>query len=198
MDHLLTIRATLKDGKITIEEDIPGDEQEVLVIFLGVEDDYELISKQEYRETVQKSHSVTDRELQVLRHAQVGMSNSEIAEKMKLSEGTVRNYLSSLYAKLDVDSRTEAIFKAVELKLLQPINDIDSCAQEHDLNDREIEVLALVQEGLTNQQIADRIQLSRGTIRNYLHYAYKKLDVNTRAEAVFRAVRLGILNAIDD
>jgi DNA-binding CsgD family transcriptional regulator len=117
---------------------------------------------------------------------------------MKLSEGTVRNYLSSLYAKLDVDSRTEAIFKAVELKLLQPINDIDSCAQEHDLNDREIEVLALVQEGLTNQQIADRIQLSRGTIRNYLHYAYKKLDVNTRAEAVFRAVRLGILNAIDD
>ena len=38
-----------------------------------------------------------------------GRTNKELAEAMKLGEGTVRNYLSSIFDKLEVKNRTEAV-----------------------------------------------------------------------------------------
>ena len=51
---------------------------------------------------------LTDRERQVLRLADEGSSGAEIAEKLNLSEGTVRNYLSEAISKLGASNRTEA------------------------------------------------------------------------------------------
>ncbi len=51
---------------------------------------------------------LTVRERQCLKLAGEGLSNSDIAEKVFLSEGTVRNYLSSALNKLDAGNRTEA------------------------------------------------------------------------------------------
>lgn len=51
---------------------------------------------------------LTDRERQVLRFAGEGSTGSEIAERLNLSEGTVRNYLSEAISKLGASNRTEA------------------------------------------------------------------------------------------
>ena len=51
---------------------------------------------------------LTDRERQVLRYAGEGASSAEIADRLKLSEGTVRNYLSEAISKLGASNRTEA------------------------------------------------------------------------------------------
>ncbi len=51
---------------------------------------------------------LTDRERQVLRLADEGSSGAEIAGKLSLSEGTVRNYLSEAISKLGAGNRTEA------------------------------------------------------------------------------------------
>jgi len=51
---------------------------------------------------------LTDRERQVLRYAGEGASGLEIAERLNLSEGTVRNYLSEAISKLGASNRTEA------------------------------------------------------------------------------------------
>jgi two-component system response regulator DesR len=51
---------------------------------------------------------LTDRERQVLRYAGEGSSGAEIAERLSLSEGTVRNYLSEAISKLGASNRTEA------------------------------------------------------------------------------------------
>jgi two-component system response regulator DesR len=51
---------------------------------------------------------LTDRERQVLRYAGEGDSSAEIAGRLKLSEGTVRNYLSEAINKLGASNRTEA------------------------------------------------------------------------------------------
>jgi two-component system response regulator DesR len=51
---------------------------------------------------------LTDRERQVLRYAGEGDSSAEIADRLKLSEGTVRNYLSEAISKLGASNRTEA------------------------------------------------------------------------------------------
>jgi len=57
--------------------------------------------------------SLSDRELDVLRLLGNGMSNAGIAEQLFLSEGTVRNYVSSILTKLQVDDRTQAAVLAV-------------------------------------------------------------------------------------
>jgi two-component system response regulator DesR len=51
---------------------------------------------------------LTDRERQVLRYAGEGAGGAEIAERLRLSEGTVRNYLSEAISKLGASNRTEA------------------------------------------------------------------------------------------
>lgn len=51
---------------------------------------------------------LTDRERQTLRAAEEGLTSAEIAERLSLSEGTVRNYLSEAISKLKAGNRVEA------------------------------------------------------------------------------------------
>lgn len=57
-------------------------------------------------------YGLTERELEVLQCLSEKMKYKEIAEKLFLAEGTVRNYLSVIYSKLEVTSRTQATEKA--------------------------------------------------------------------------------------
>jgi LuxR family maltose regulon positive regulatory protein len=61
------------------------------------------------------------------------------------------------------------------------------------LSDREIEVLQIISEGLTNPEIATRLFLSQHTIKVHTRNIYGKLGVHNRTEAVARARTLGVL-----
>jgi LuxR family maltose regulon positive regulatory protein len=61
------------------------------------------------------------------------------------------------------------------------------------LSERELEVLQLVAEGLTNQEIAERLFLSLATIKWHASNIYSKLGVSNRTEAVARGQMLGLL-----
>ena len=61
------------------------------------------------------------------------------------------------------------------------------------LSDRETEVLHLLAEGLTNQEIADRIYISLNTVKTHTRNIYGKLDTHHRTSAVAKARALGIL-----
>jgi len=60
------------------------------------------------------------------------------------------------------------------------------------LTRRELEVLALVAEGLRNTEIADRLVVSRRTVDHHVATILRKLDVHTRAEASAEGFRLGL------
>jgi len=60
------------------------------------------------------------------------------------------------------------------------------------LTPRELDVLALLAQGLTNKEIAQRLVISHGTVRQHAYNLYQKLQVNTRQQAVMKAVDLGI------
>lgn len=61
---------------------------------------------------------LTERELEVLHCIAEGLSNREIAEKLVITEGTVKNHVSNLIAKLDVRDRTQALLRAQELGII--------------------------------------------------------------------------------
>jgi len=58
---------------------------------------------------------------------------------------------------------------------------------------RELEVLALLAEGLSNQEIADRLTIAPGTVKNHVSNILSKLNARDRAQAVLQAKELGLL-----
>lgn len=66
--------------------------------------------------------SLSERELDVLRLLARGLSNADIARRLHLSEGTVRNYVSAIFAKLDVSDRTQAAVMALRYGLVDLSN----------------------------------------------------------------------------
>ncbi|WKZ41429.1 MAG: response regulator transcription factor [Anaerolineales bacterium] len=61
---------------------------------------------------------LTAREMEVLQRMAAGLANKQIALALNISEHTVKFHLSSLYAKLGVSSRTEAVRRGLELGLI--------------------------------------------------------------------------------
>jgi LuxR family maltose regulon positive regulatory protein len=61
------------------------------------------------------------------------------------------------------------------------------------LSERELEVLRLIAEGLSNQQIAARLFLSLYTVKAHARTIYDKLDAHSRTAAVAKARTSGIL-----
>jgi DNA-binding NarL/FixJ family response regulator len=66
---------------------------------------------------------------------------------------------------------------------------------EPDLTDREIDVLRLVANGLSNRQIADELFLSPATVKRHVANILGKLGLHSRAAAVARTRELGLLPA---
>jgi DNA-binding NarL/FixJ family response regulator len=60
------------------------------------------------------------------------------------------------------------------------------------LSQREREVLAMLAEGATNREIADRLHLSPHTVKEHASSLYRKLGARNRTEAVRRAERMGL------
>ena len=61
------------------------------------------------------------------------------------------------------------------------------------LSEREIEILKLVAQGLTNKEIAKKLFLAEGTVKNYVTSILGKIDARDRTQAAIRARELGLL-----
>ncbi len=70
---------------------------------------------------------------------------------------------------------------------------IVSTSGESRLSQREQEILTLVSRGASNKEIAARLVITEGTVKNHLHNILSKLHLHNRAEIAAYAVRQGIL-----
>lgn len=69
---------------------------------------------------VPKNNSgLSNREMEILTYVVKGASNKDIGISLFISEKTVKNHLSNIFRKLEVEDRTQAALKAVKLKLVQ-------------------------------------------------------------------------------
>jgi DNA-binding NarL/FixJ family response regulator len=89
---------------------------------------------------------------------------------------------------------TETILREVE-RFLQDGTPgaADAAAPPEALTEREMDVLRLISAGYTNQQIADELVLTLGTVKTYASHIYDKLGVGNRTEAAAAARKQGLL-----
>ncbi len=74
----------------------------------------------EARKLVDDTESViTKREIEVLQLIADGCATPEVAEKLYISQKTVKNHLASIYAKLDARDRTQAVLQAVRMGIVR-------------------------------------------------------------------------------
>ena len=69
-------------------------------------------------DSFEKPEALSEKELEILRLMAAGCSNKEISQAMFKSEGTVKNQVSNVLAKLGVRDRTRAVLKAIELGVI--------------------------------------------------------------------------------
>ncbi|NII11674.1 response regulator transcription factor [Oleiagrimonas sp. C23AA] len=68
--------------------------------------------------SLEQPDPLTERETEILRLLAGGYSNKEIANSLRVAEGTVKNHVSNILSKLGVRDRTRAVLKALELGIV--------------------------------------------------------------------------------
>jgi ATP/maltotriose-dependent transcriptional regulator MalT len=91
------------------------------------------------------------------------------------------------------DKLLEAFKDTVPQILIEPVDSpVSQSSLVDPLSARELEVLHLIAEGLSNDAIAQKLFLSTGTVKVHLKHIYGKLDVNSRTQAVARLRELNL------
>jgi len=88
----------------------------------------------------------------------------------------------------------KTVLAQVQAAFSIPLLPVNTSIPRHDtLTEREIEVLRLVADGLQNQEIADKLFITLGTVKTHINATYRKLDVTNRVQAISRARELQLL-----
>ena len=98
--------------------------------------------------------------------------------------------IASVFLAIGIWFGNRKVSKLAEDKLVTEPN-----LQAHELgiSKREMEVLVLVNKGLSNQEIADILFVSNNTIKTHTSNIFEKLEVKNRTQAILKAKNVGIL-----
>ena len=110
--------------------------------------------------------------------------------------GGARGYLSKVLTGPEVVAALERVMRG-EVVIITGENETsvggvgDWPGRSAGLSPREAEMLALITQGLSNQEIADRVFLSMNTVKTYIRSAYRKIGVTRRSHALMWGVENG-------
>lgn len=107
-----------------------------------------------------------------------------------LKDSSPQQLLQAIY---DVHRGEASLHPSIALQLIREINQpSDLSPAEDPLTERELDVLKLVAQGITNQEIADRLYRSEWTVRTHVRNILSKLHLANRTQAALYALREGL------
>ena len=107
-----------------------------------------------------------------------------------LKDSSPEQLLQAIY---DVHRGEASLHPSIALQLIREINQpSDLPPAEEPLSERELEVLRFLAQGLTNQEISDRVVRSEWTIRTHVRNILSKLHLANRTQAALYALREGL------
>ena len=68
----------------------------------------------------------------------------------------------------------------------------------HELTEREKQVLKLIAQGLTNKSISHQLSIAEATVENHIHSIYEKLNISNRSQATAYAFQNGFVLSEND
>ena len=102
--------------------------------------------------------------------------------------------LAAIYSVADGASLVDGQFLQDVLRNLESVEKTEIVGDlVESLTAREMDILRLMVEGLTNQAIGDVLGLSAGTVKGYAQTVMHKLDTNDRTQAAVKAIRMGLV-----
>jgi two-component system NarL family response regulator len=166
---MLLVSASLPDnGAMTLVNALSGPEHEKQIIVLGM----------------------TESKTQILKFIEAG------ADGYVLKEHSVEELIERIHVTAEDKAVVSPKVAEAIMERLATLSDLFSEVEEViqdpiDLTPREMEVLELIADGLTNREIAKELHIELGTVKNHVHSILQKLDVNNRKEA---AAYLALIN----
>ena len=83
--------------------------------------------------------------------------------------------------------------KPAETATMMPLQTNGQLVQELGITPRELEVLQLIAQGLSNREIAEKLYVSLNTVKTHAANVFVKLDVQRRTQAIQKAKAMGLL-----
>jgi two-component system response regulator DesR len=184
-----------------------------LSALLGLEEDIEVLAAAADGEAAWRDLQRLQPDVLVTDIEMPGLSGLELAQRIQRHELATRVVIVTTFARagflrraLDAgvcgyllkDSPAEVLAEALRKvhrggRAIDPQLALDAWGKADPLNDRERQVLRLAGEGMSAGDIASQLNLSQGTVRNYLSEANGKLGVGNRIEAYRLASQQGWL-----
>ena len=124
-----------------------------------------------------------------LRAGAVGYLLKEVSSE-KLVEAIKTAYAGEYFLLPSITAKVVSEFS----KISRPAKKLDSELMPEPLSPREIEILKIVATGASNREIADKLFISEGTVKNHLSSILNKLGVRDRMQAILKAKEFGIIN----
>lgn len=125
---------------------------------------------------------LTEEKQHVLRYVEAGATGYVLKDDSL--EGLIETIRAAQDGKAIVSPKIAAAIMERLTALARLFSDVEhSLGETTELTSRELEVLQLVGEGQTNQQIAEKLVIEVGTVKNHIHNILEKLHVSSRGEA---------------
>jgi DNA-binding NarL/FixJ family response regulator len=125
---------------------------------------------------------LTEEKKRVLRYVEAGAAGYILKDDSL--DDLIENVRATVDDKVFVSPEIAAAMMERLSDLAQMFSDVEnSVTDEAGLTSREIEVLELIGQGLTNQQISEQLVIEVGTVKNHVHSILEKLNVSSRGEA---------------
>ncbi len=125
-----------------------------------------------------RQYNITRRQSEIAPYVAQGYSNQQIADMFFLSRNTVKSCIYNMFQRIGVNRRADFVD-------IYPRYETRSPEVHENLTRREQQIFDMIGEGMTNEEIAEKLGLAKKTIKSYSKHLYSKMHISERNPRIY-------------